>query len=71
MEEVMVIDKIIMSFAGVVILVSLILSLAHSGYWLWLTALVGVNLIQAPFTGFCPMAKVLKALGVKPGAAFH
>ncbi len=66
----MVIDKIIFFVAGFVILVSVILSLAHSAHWLWLTALVGANLMQAPFTGFSPMAKVLKALGVKPGAAF-
>jgi hypothetical protein len=66
----MVIDKIVNAFAGALILVSLLLSQVHSGYWLWLTALVGANLLQAAFTGFCPLAKVLKALGVKPGAAF-
>jgi hypothetical protein len=66
----MSIDRVVMAFAGTVLLVSLLLSQVHSGYWLWLTAFVGANLLQAAFTGFCPLAKVLKALGVRPGAAF-
>ena len=59
-----------MMFAGVMILLSLVLSQYHHVYWLWLTAFVGANLLQASFTGFCPLAKILKALGGKPGAAF-
>ena len=38
--------------------------------WIWLAAFVGANLFQASFTGFCPLAKVLARLGIKPGAAF-
>jgi hypothetical protein len=37
---------------------------------LWFTAFVGANMLQAAFSGFCPLAKILKALGKKPGAAF-
>ncbi|GAB6908452.1 conserved hypothetical protein [Desulfosarcina cetonica] len=66
----MSIDRIVLAFAGSVILISLLLSQLHSIYWLWLTAFVGANLLQASFTGFCPLAKVLKMLGVKPGQAF-
>jgi len=51
-------------------LISLVLYLVHSHYWLWFTAFVGANLLQASFTGFCPMVKVLKRLGVKEGVAF-
>lgn len=64
------IDKLVMRFAGTVVLVSLALAYWHSAYWLWLTAFVGANLLQASFTGFCPLAKVLAKLKVKPGAAF-
>ncbi|MDK2778499.1 MAG: DUF2892 domain-containing protein [Pseudomonadota bacterium] len=64
------VDRIVMTFAGTVILVSLALSQVHSAYWLWLTAFVGANLFQASFTGFCPLAMILKAVGVKPGQAF-
>jgi hypothetical protein len=59
-----------MAFAGTMILISLLLSLLFSQYWLWLTAFVGANLLQASFTGFCPLVKILKPLGVKPGKAF-
>ena len=66
----MSIDRIVMMFAGAVILISLALSQLHHVYWLFLTAFVGANLLQASFTGFCPLAKILKALGSKPGQAF-
>lgn len=66
----MSIDRIVIAFAGTVILVSLALSQVHSVNWLWLTAFVGANLLQSSFTGFCPLAKILKAVGARPGAAF-
>jgi len=59
-----------MRFAGTMVLVSLLLSVVHSPYWLWFTAFVGANLLQASFTGFCPLAIILKKIGVKPGKAF-
>ncbi len=67
----MSIDRAVMAFAGCVVLVSLLLSQLHSPYWLLLTAFVGANLLQASFTGFCPLAKILKAVGMRPGEAFH
>ncbi|MDH3859052.1 MAG: DUF2892 domain-containing protein [Gammaproteobacteria bacterium] len=66
----MSIDRIVMMFAGAVILLSVLLSQLHHVYWLFLTAFVGANLLQASFTGFCPLAKILKAMGSKPGQAF-
>ena len=66
----MTIDRLVMAFAGCFILISLILSHFHSPYWLWFTAFVGANLLQSAFTGFCPLAKILKYLGIKPGIAF-
>jgi hypothetical protein len=65
------IDRLVMRFAGSFILVSLLLSWLHSPYWLWFTAFVGANLLQASFTGFCPLAMILKLLGFKPGEAFN
>jgi len=52
------------------VLISVLLSQVHHVYWLFLTAFVGANLLQASFTGFCPLAKILKTLGSKPGQAF-
>jgi len=66
----MTLDGTIMAIAGSFVLVSLLLSLVHSPHWLWFTALVGANLLQASITGFCPMAKILKLFGIKPGPAF-
>lgn len=65
------IDQWVFRIAGIFILVSLAFSYVHSPYWLWFTAFVGANLFQASFTGFCPLAKILKRLGVSPGAAFN
>ena len=66
----MSIDRAVMAFAGVMILASLVLSQLHSPYWLLFTAFVGLNLVQASFTGFCPAAMVFKRLGCKVGTAF-
>jgi hypothetical protein len=59
-----------MAFAGAVILATLLLAHYHSPLWLWFTAFVGANLLQAAFTGFCPLALILKKLGRPSGAAF-
>ena len=64
------IDKAVFAIAGAFVLISLALSQWHSPYWLGFTAFVGVNLFQAAFTGFCPLALLLKALGLKQGKAF-
>jgi len=64
------IDKLVFRFAGAMILVSLLLAWAHSVWWLWLAAFVGANMLQASFTGFCPLARILARLHVPAGAAF-
>ncbi|MBL0946830.1 DUF2892 domain-containing protein [Brevundimonas sp.] len=64
-------DKIVMLFAGCIVLISLALTYwVHPG-WVWLTAFVGANLIQASVTGFCPAAMIFRRLGVRKGAAFR
>jgi hypothetical protein len=55
---------IIRRFAGAFILISLLLAEYHSRYWLWFTAFVGFNLLQSSFTNFCPLAIILKKMGV-------
>ena len=66
----MSIDRAVMAFAGFMILLSLALSQLHSPYWLLFTAFVGLNLMQASFTGFCPAAIIFKRLGLQVGCAF-
>ena len=66
----MSIDRLVLAFAGFVILLSVVLTQYHSPNWMWLTVFVGANLLQSSFTGFCPLANMLKAMGKKPGQAF-
>ena len=67
----MALDRLIFAIAGIFILASIALSQIHHVYWLGFTAFVGINMFQAAFTGFCPLAKMLKAVGIKPGQAFN
>jgi hypothetical protein len=68
--EDMTLDRGVMAFAGVMILISVLLTSFVSPYFLWFTVFIGVNLIQSAFTGFCPAAMVMKKLGLRPGCAF-
>lgn len=65
----MIVTDWVHSIAGCFILLSLTLGvpaspLFHSQYWLFFTAFVGLNLFQYGFSKFCPLALLLKALGV-------
>jgi hypothetical protein len=64
-------DRAVLAFAGLVVLLSLSLGYFMSPYWFLLTAFAGLNMLQAAFTGFCPAAMVFKAIGVKSGNAFR
>lgn len=64
------IDRFVFAFAGTVVLVSLSLGLWVHQNWFFLTAFVGLNLLQSAFSGFCPLAMVLRKLGLQSGAAF-
>jgi hypothetical protein len=66
----MSIDRIVLAFAGAMVLLSLALAWFVSPYWLALAAFVGLNLFQSAFTGFCPLAMILKKMGRAPGPAF-
>jgi hypothetical protein len=64
------IDRAVMAFAGFVVVASLALAHFFSQWWLLLTLFVGLNLLQASFSGICPLAFVLRRLGFKSGSAF-
>jgi hypothetical protein len=66
----MTIDRAVLAFAGTVVLISLVLGVYVHANWFWLTAFVGANLLQSSFTGFCPLAIILKRVGVREGSAF-
>ena len=58
-----------MTIAGAFIILSLALGQLSAQIdminvsWLWFTAFVGLNLFQSGLTGFCPLTKILKAVG--------
>lgn len=66
----MSVDRALLAFAGMMVLVSVALTVwVHPGF-VWLTVFIGANLLQSAFTGICPAVKVLKMLGFRSGAAF-
>jgi hypothetical protein len=65
------IDRAVFAFAGTMILLSLVLGWSVHPLWYLLAAFVGLNMFQAAFTGFCPLAIILKRLGLRSGAAFQ
>lgn len=67
----MTLDRAVMRFAGVMVLLSVLLTYFVSPLFLWFTVFIGLNLIQSSFTGFCPAASVFRKLGIKAGCAFE
>ena len=63
-------DRAVMAFAGVMVLVSVALTQFVHPNFFWLTVFIGANLLQSAFTGFCPAAMVFRKLGVPAGCAF-
>jgi hypothetical protein len=66
----MSLDRSVLAFAGLMVLLSVALTIWISPLFVWFTIFVGLNLLQSAFTGFCPAAVVFRKLGVKPGTAF-
>ena len=67
----MTIDRIVLVFAAIVVLSGTLLAATVSPWFLIMPAFVGVNLLQAQFTGFCPLAKLLAAAGCERGSLFR
>ncbi len=70
----MTIERWIRVIAGTFIMISLLLGVEGSPLFVskWalaFTAFVGANLFQFGFTNFCPLAIILKKLGVPESAA--
>lgn len=63
-------DKAVMRFAGVMVLLSVVLTQFVSPYWYLFTVFIGLNMLQSSFTGWCPAAIVFSKLGFKSGCAF-
>lgn len=65
----MTLDRAVLAFAGLMTLISVLLTLFVSAYFVLFTVFIGVNMVQSAFTGFCPAASIFKKLGLKTGCA--
>ena len=58
-------NKYFRVIVGVMVLLSVVLSVYVSPKWMWFTVFIGVNLIQSAFTKWCLLETILMKLGVK------
>ena len=70
----MTVERYIRVFAGLFVVLSLLLGVEGSplfvSKWaLGFTAFVGLNLVQSGFTQLCPLATLLRKLGVREGGS--
>lgn len=61
----MTVERGLRLMAGVMVLLSVALTVYVSHYWMWLTVFIGLNLSQSAFTNWCPAMAMLRAIGLK------
>ena len=66
----MTVERAILLVVGLVVLGGTLLAVYQNHNWLWLTGIMGAHLIQASFTGLCPVVATLKRMGVPAKAGF-
>jgi hypothetical protein len=66
----MTVERAVLFVVGVVVLGSVLLAVYHNLNWLWVTGVMGAHLIQASFTGICPVVIALKKMGLQTRAGF-
>jgi len=65
----MTVERALRMMAGIVILLSMALANFVSPKWYYLTAFVGLNLLQSAFTNWCPAMAIFRALGLRDAGA--
>jgi hypothetical protein len=66
----MSVERAVLLTVGLLIIASVLLAVYHNLNWLWLTGLLGAHLVQASFTGLCPVVAALKRSGLPTRAGF-
>lgn len=61
----MTVNRGLRFMAGLMVLFSLVLAVTVNQKWLFLTAFVGVNLLQSAVTNWCPAMSILRKLGLR------
>jgi hypothetical protein len=64
------VDTLVFRVAGIMVTVGVVLAYTHHIAWLALPLFAGLNMFQASFTGFCPLASIAKRFGMECGKAF-
>ncbi len=67
----MTVDKLVRLFAGLMVLISVALTYFVHPNWMWLTIFIGINLAQSSLTNICPLASILKKMGVPESVSCH
>jgi hypothetical protein len=67
----MTLERTILLVVGIVVVGSVLLGVYHSMGWFWVTGIMGAHLIQASFTGICPVVRALRSMGFKEVAGFR
>lgn len=60
----MTVERAVRLLAGVMVLLSVAMAHWVSPWWLWLTAFVGLNLLQSGFTNWCPAISIFRRMGL-------
>ena len=66
----MTVERAILLVVGLLILASVLLAVYVNLNWLWLTGILGAHLVQASFTGLCPVVMILKKMGLPQKSGF-
>ncbi|WP_422039155.1 YgaP family membrane protein [Roseibium sp.] len=66
----MTVERAILLVVGTLIVASVLLAVYVNLNWLWLTGILGAHLVQASFTGLCPVVLILKKLGLPQKSGF-
>lgn len=66
----MTVERAILLVVGALIIASVLLAVYVNLNWLWLTGILGAHLIQASFTGLCPVVMILKKMGLPQKSGF-
>ncbi|MBE0361985.1 hypothetical protein PULV_a3649 [Pseudoalteromonas ulvae UL12] len=61
----MTVNDALRLIAGMMIIVSVLLSYFIHPYWVFFTLFIALNLIQSAFSKWCPMISFLRSLGFK------
>jgi hypothetical protein len=65
----MTIERTLRLIAGIMVLLSVVLTVYVSHWWILFTIFIGVNLLQSGLTNWCPMINILRAFGLRSESA--